>query len=434
MKRWIGVLLGLALTMSTAMAEAESVQAMTEQTAHQLMEGNFVAIEAQLDDTMRTAVDEQTLASGWAMMTEQLGVCTGLTAVQADETARAGAAVLAHERGTSLLSVAYDAQGRISSLFLAPRAEQPLALERSLPAGAQALPVTLFAGTDHEMTGEVIVPAGADADTPYIVMAQGSGPSDMDETIGGNKPFRDLAYDLAALGVGSIRHDKITYAHPTRPCETVDQEYLEPVREALDVLRAQTDAQRVYLLGHSEGGMITPYLVQACGFDGGICVAGTPLTLWEIALMQNRAVLQALEGPQRGAMMAQLEAEEAKGRRLPEMSDEEAAGETVLGISAVYLRHMARMDQAQMAKDCGKPFLFLWGERDFQVERTAFEAWQERLGDDPRFTYRTYPGLNHLMMPAGEKDSILNAQAAYLEPKAVDAQVAADIAAWMMAQ
>lgn len=46
MKRWIGALLGLVLTMSMAMAEAESVQAMTEQTARQMMEGNFVAIEA----------------------------------------------------------------------------------------------------------------------------------------------------------------------------------------------------------------------------------------------------------------------------------------------------------------------------------------------------------------------------------------------------
>ena len=133
-------------------------------------------------------------------------------------------------------------------------------------------------------------------------------------------------------------------------------------------------------------------------------------------------------------LLAQIEAEEEKGLRLAWMSDQEAALETVFGMPAVYLAHMARIDQAQIAKESTKPFLFLWGGADFQVERGAFDAWRDRLGEDERFVYITYPGLNHLFMPAGEEDSILSAQAAYETPKAVDAKVSADIAAWIMAQ
>jgi len=92
------------------------------------------------------------------------------------------------------------------------------------------------------------------------------------------------------------------------------------------------------------------------------------------------------------------------------------------------------MRKAQIALESGKPFLFLWGESDFQVDRAAFDAWRERLGEDERFVYRTYPGLNHLFMLAGEDDSILNAQAAYQQPKQMDAQVASQIAAWIAAQ
>ena len=75
--------------------------------------------------------------------------------------------------------------------------------------------------------------------------------------------------------------------------------------------------------------------------------------------------------------------------------------------------------------------LLLWGEADFQVGREDFEAGQQGLSGSDKCAFISYPGLNHLFMPAGEGDSILNAQAAYETPKQVDAQVAQDIAAWM---
>ena len=151
------------------------------------------------------------------------------------------------------------------------------------------------------------------------------------------------------------------------------------------------------------------------------------------ALAEELAALRAKEPAEDlTEVVAQLEAEREKALRLPDMTDEEAASTTVYGVSAVYQRHLAGMDQAQIAKASDKPFLFLWGERDFQVEREAFWAWRERLGDDEQFSYKAYPGLNHLLMPAGESDSIANAAAAYQEPKVMDQQVTADIAAWIL--
>ena len=134
---------------------------------------------------------------------------------------------------------------------------------------------------------------------------------------------------------------------------------------------------------------------------------------------------------QQAALLSQVEAEREKGLRLAQMTDEEAAQTTVFGISGAYLSHMAHLDEVQIALESGKPFLFLWGEADFQVPKEAFDAWREQLGDGERYTYITYPGLNHLFMPASEGDSILNAQAAYQTPKQMDARVAQDIAAWL---
>lgn len=437
MKRWMAMALCALLLFvgGAAFAESAEVTDALQQSAMDVLaamiEGDFATVTDQFDASMAAAVSEDALAAGWESVLAQLGGVTGVSGVQADADSRSVAVQIAHERGSSVLMLAFDAEDSIASMYIAPQTQAPEAQERTLAEGVTAQAVTLFAGTERELSGELLLPANAGADTAYVVLAHGSGPSDMDETIGANKPFRDLAYDLAALGVGSLRFDKVTYAHPECPATTVEQEYAQPVAEALRVLRETTGASRCYLAGHSEGGMLTPYLVESCGFDGGIALAGTPWQLWEISCAQNLAVIAALPVEQQAELLAQVEAERAKGEQLARMTDEEAAQTTVFGISGTYLVHMARMDQAQIAKDSGKPFLFLWGDADFQVPREAFDAWQERLGDDARFAYVTYPGLNHLFMPADEEDSILNAQAAYAKPKQVDAQVAKDIAEWI---
>lgn len=434
MKRALCLMLCALLTL-LACAGCTQEMGLTEKAQDvlaKLTTGSFEALTEQFDENMLAVVDAAALESAWGSVTGQLGPVTGIAAAQEDEASRTAALLMQHENGSALLVVVYDEAGRIAGLSINPQAAAVQTVARDLPQGASAQRVALFEGSERELAGEILLPAGADANTPFVVFAHGSGPSDMDETVGGVKPLRDLAYDLAALGVGSLRFDKITYAHPEWPVETVDQEYLEPVAEALAVLKAQTGAQRVYLVGHSEGGMLAPYLVQQCGFDGAVALAGTPWQLWEISHAQNLAVLETLPQEQRHEVLyMQVEAEREKAMRLTEMSDEEAAGTAVFGVSAIYQRHMAMMDQAQIAKESGKPFLFLWGEKDVQVSREAYEAWQERLGQDARFAYKTYPGLNHLFVTAEAGETIANVQQAYQAPKTVDAQVAQDIAAWL---
>lgn len=437
MKKWMAVALCVLLCMTLGMAAAQEGEwiAAAQDVLSMMLAGEYAAITERFDEAMTQAVDSQTLESAWSSVSAQLGAVTGVSATQEDEASRSAALLLSHENGSTVLLLVYDAEGKIAGMSITPQsvAAQPIA--REVPSGVAVRTATLFAGTERELSGELLIPEGANDHTPYALLVHGSGPSDMDETIGANKPFRDLAYDLAALGVGSLRFDKVTYAHPQLPVETVEQEYLEPVMEALAVLKKQTGARRVYLVGHSQGGMLAPYLVEACGFDGGVALAGTPKQLWEISYAQNLALLAALpKDPQHDVLRLQVEAEREKALTLAQMTDEEAAGSTVFGVSAVYQRHLAQMDQAQIALESGKPFFFLWGESDFQVDQTAFSAWQERLADDARFAYQTYPGLNHLFMPAGEEDSIANAQAAYQQPKQMDEQVAADIAAWIMTQ
>src|SRR5512146_1581038 len=119
---------------------------------------------------------------------------------------------------------------------------------------------------------------------PIVVLVHGSGPHDRDETIGPNKPFQDLAEGLAAAGVGSLRYDKRTFFAPKSitPESTVEEETIADAVAAMNTAAKEpgADPARVYLLGHSLGGMLAPFIAQRATETHGVILmnaAAVPL-------------------------------------------------------------------------------------------------------------------------------------------------------------
>jgi dienelactone hydrolase len=102
-----------------------------------------------------------------------------------------------------------------------------------------------------------------------VVLLAGSGPHDADETIGRNKPLKDLAWALASAGVAVARFEKVTHAHPDQvtanPDFTVTDEYVPHAVAAIGALRGHpaVDAGRVFVAGHSLGGTVAPRVAAA---------------------------------------------------------------------------------------------------------------------------------------------------------------------------
>jgi dienelactone hydrolase len=277
-----------------------------------------------------------------------------------------------------------------------------------------------------------------------VVLVHGSGPNDMDETLYENKPFRDLAEYLSANGIAVIRYNKRTLTYGAELVQqhgkalTVYEETVEDAILAAAILKAdpRVDSSRLFILGHSMGGMLAPRIHAEGGdFAGIISFAGSPRSIHDISYDQQMAYVEAMpEGAEKNEALSLLNKEnyDAQVAGILNLSDEEAQNTPMSGgISAYYYKDWDKISTADYVKDISVPFLILQGSDDFQIFADKdYTAWQELLGGRSNVTFKLYTGLNHLFMKSAAGD-ISNIEAEYKTVKYVDEQVLADIAEWI---
>ena len=300
--------------------------------------------------------------------------------------------------------------------------------------------VVIGAETNHTLNGMLSIPVEANGLFPAVVLVHGSGPSDMDEKVGNNYPFRDLAEGLSEKGIAVLRYDKRTFVYGKQMKNdigiSVKEETIEDAILAAEFLRNDTriNPNKVFVIGHSLGGMLAPRTDAEGGhFAGIIIMAGSPRKLEEILMDQNNDVLNSLNRFLEVIAKKQISALSAKFGNIYNLSDEEAKSMKLFGkyTRAYYFKEMGEHPSSDYLKTLDKPVLILQGDRDFHLSiEKDFGGYQKLLGDKPNVTFKLYPNLNHLFMPAvyGE---IRKAKKEYRVAQHVDEQVIRDIANWI---
>ncbi len=267
-----------------------------------------------------------------------------------------------------------------------------------------------------------------------MVLISGSGPSDRDETIGPNKPFRDLAWGLAAQGIATLRFDKRTLAARNSldvATMTINDEYVSDSVAAVELLRQtdRIDPARVFILGHSLGGYVLPRIAQADPNVAGLIIAsGLASPLPETILRQTRYIL-SLGTPPPSAQDT-ITATENMVNAINALTPDSTSTELLLGAAPAYWLDLKDYDPAALAATLLQPILVLQGERDYQVTvADDLTKWQAGLANHPDTTFKTYPDLNHIYV-TGEGMSTPDE---YNHPGNVAQEVIDDIAAWVKA-
>ncbi len=245
------------------------------------------------------------------------------------------------------------------------------------------------------------------------MLLPGSGSLDRDETIGRNKPLKDIAWGLASRRVAVLRFDKVTYTHASELQHaeqfTLNDEYLPHGLAAVELLQehAAVDATRVFLLGHSLGGTVAPRIAAARSSIAGIVMlAGGAQPLHWTVVRQARYLASLRPDTEAGARPA-IEALTEKARLVdsPDLTPSTPADRLPLGAPASYWLDLRGYDPAELAATLGKPMLILQGGRDYQVTvDDDLARWKAALAARSGVTIRVYPALNQ---PATCSESVV---------------------------
>ncbi len=266
---------------------------------------------------------------------------------------------------------------------------------------------------------------------PAVVLLAGSGPLDRDETVGPNKPFRDLAWGLASRGVVVLRFDKVTLARRAEvlanPHFTMTDEYLPQALAAIALLREHpaVDPGRLFVAGHSLGGTVAPRVAAAAPDVAGLVImAGGAAPLHWVIVRQLRYIA-SLDPSTAAAAEPGIEAISRQAERVddPDLSPDTPASEMPLGTPAPYWIDIRDYDAAAAAAALDKPILLLQGGRDYQATvDDDLARWKAALESKPGTTIRVFPPDDHFFFPgtgpSGPQGSMAAGQ--HVDPAVID--------------
>jgi uncharacterized protein len=371
-------------------------QASVDQLYSAIRDGNFSAATSNFNPVMKAALSANKLQAAWQQTFGREGPLRSWKIV--DRTPVLGGDEIAveldfdHSTAMSTVAVA-SASGEIGSLFFKlPKSNAPAVSPPYADASKFHSEQVTLGDSPDKLPGTLTIPNGT-GPFPAVVLVHGSGPQDRDESIGANRPFKDIAEGLSSRGIIVLRYDKRTLLH-TLASVTVDDEVIVDAVAAVNQLRARPDIDRnrIFVLGHSLGAVLAPEIAsKAKPVAGIIMLAPSGRKIEQIIVQQVRYLHEA--SPEQ---LDQIEhqANEISHHTMPPT-------ETWLGAPASCYYDLDNRDEVAIARTLGVPILILHGARDYQVIDQDIDVWQKGLKGVARVKFEELPKLNHLFI-AGE--------------------------------
>lgn len=321
------------------------------------------------------------------------------------------------ERGTLMLTLEYTTQYELLAADLYETDEEALS-RLVMPDTIQEEQITVGEGTDYPLAGKITYPREAlesGKTYPAVVMVGADGANNMDMDAASTHTYRDIAWALAQQGIVTIRYDKRIYTYKEEqqdekaPAEkfSITWEYTQDANRAADLLRtyAFVDGEKIYYLGHSQGGAVGSRAEKEGGsYAGFILLNSSPRPWYDVTYDQyiNYGLID-FSDEEIFYIESKLKEEydALKDGSYLETSDEDLVSQTALNRPIAYWKDLLGFDYMGTYKELKKPMLILQGEADYQITMEKdYRAFQSEFGSESYVTMRSFEGLNHLMTPS----------------------------------
>ncbi|MCG8404421.1 MAG: alpha/beta fold hydrolase [Phycisphaerales bacterium] len=400
--------------------------------AQRLAKGKFDEATERFDETMKKVLPEEKLRQLWTSLSGQSG---GFKSFGEPTTAKVGAHDVVYipaEFGSTDLSlkVVFDHKNRITGFFVEPAREAAITPTYQPPGYDRQNRYTEkdveFGEERWRVKGKLTIPNTRNL-APAVVLVHGSGPHDEDETIGPNKPFRDLAAGLSSNGIAVLRYQKRTHAHQlklvAKKTITVHEEVIDDALAALAFLReeAPVNKGRIYLLGHSLGATLAPQIAyEDKKLAGVIMLAGTPRDFCEV-IEEQLAYISSLPGPNQAANKKIYE--DSRDIIARYRAGKLGSDAVLLGPPVSYWNEISEYGRKSLdvAKQLKCRMLIVNGGRDYQVTKKDYDLYRGALKDQEHVTFKWHEDLNHLFMTGkGKATPAEYAKAGHVDSAVID--------------
>jgi pimeloyl-ACP methyl ester carboxylesterase len=305
-----------------------------------------------------------------------------------------------------------------------------------------------------------------DRAAPAAILVSGTGPIDRDVTFVGHALFRTMAHALAQRGIATLRFDKRGVGESEGDfSQARAEDFLSDVLGAGNYLATEQGfaAERIGLLGHSEGGMVALAAAARapktafCVSLAGPLLSGRENAVRSFALLARGSIQRDGEFDRYVSELETLfeiarsvepsgreaEAEEIAARLAPRIFSERtrvilgspklSGAEFLSLLSSPCLDTVLSWDPRKIVPFVMCPVLVLYGGKDVQAPaRENISAARELIDRSckPGWTVREVPGMNHAFQhcETGMPDEYASIGHVMAD------EVVEEVAAWIMAR
>lgn len=241
-------------------------------------------------------------------------------------------------------------------------------------------------GVNYDFKGTLTYPK-KEGKYPLMIMISGSGLQNRDEEIMQHRPFAVIADYMANNGIAVFRYDDRGFGtEDTALFNATTLDFANDVESAINAVKnhPNIDADKIGLVGHSEGGLIAPIVASRNSeVDFLILLAGPGVNGMEVLVEQTKAILK-VNGYSKKEIEEQLKA----------LKNGELAGH-----SHPWMKCFLDLEPAEYLKKVKQPILVLNGTKDLQVlHYQNLPAIKKALKEGGNKSYKIHKlkGLNHL--------------------------------------
>jgi uncharacterized protein len=416
-------------TAITVETETKDLLELSEKLTQQMAEGDFDETYDSFSLIMKAQSSAKSLKEAWNATISGMGdyVKRYDSTEGKEDKYDAVDVILQYENNGLKVSFYYNQTGKLDGLWFKP---YPIEADAVDNASFEEIKITIGEG-QYPITGILTIPKNV-THPPVAILVPGSGTHDMNELVGANKPFQDMAWGLAEQGIASIRYNERLLLYPdlAKGEITIQLDSLDDVAEAINyaIHCEQINKNKIYILGHSLGGMMAPKIASDHKEVAGIVMlAGSPRKLEDISYDQVvDALNQAneLSEEQKKSILQTTETERDRVKNVTEAN----STELLMGAPTSYWYSLNQIDIPKLASQLTVPIFIAQGSADWQVYADKdYLEWQKIFKGKENVTFQLYDNLNHLFMTSNGKTDISE----YDVKGNVDTKVISDIAYWI---